>query len=249
MTAHVSLSAMQLETLNQDLEQASPLDIVGWAWGTFGATLAASSSFQTQSVPLLHMIAQAASGMTIYFLDTGFHFPETLIFRDQLAGRFGLYVETVTPAMGHTEFRLEYGDLYRRDPDMCCYINKVEPMRAVTARVGAWISGIRRDQTEHRKSTPIISVQKNGAYKICPLANWTQHDVWRYINRNDLPVHPLFHQGYLSVGCAPCTRSVGDGEDERAGRWDGANKTECGLHTLLAEDAAQRYIDQQAGAT
>lgn len=248
MSDNVTLSASQLEAVNQQFEQASPLEIVAWAWETFDTTLAASSSFQTQSVPLLHMIAQVASRMTIYFLDTGFHFPETLLFRDQLANRFGLNVETVTPAMGHAGFRLEYGDLYRRDPDMCCYINKVEPMRAVTAGVRAWISGIRRDQTEHRKSTPIVSVQKNGTYKICPLANWTQHDVWRYINRNDLPVHPLFHQGYLSVGCAPCTRSVGDGEDERAGRWAGVGKTECGLHTLLAEGAAQRYIDQQAGA-
>jgi len=166
----------------------------------------------------------------VFFLDTGFHFPETLAYRDQLMQQMGVNVQTLLPDVGHDGFRRKYGDLYLSDPDRCCYINKVEPLQRAMSNLTAWISGIRRDQTDSRRNTPIISVSKRGQYKICPMVNYTEGDVWRYINRHDLPVHPLFNLGYMSIGCSPCTQPMDEGGDSRSGRWAGQSKTECGLH-------------------
>ncbi|WP_456428588.1 phosphoadenylyl-sulfate reductase [Rhodocaloribacter sp.] len=223
-------SALDMPALNLRFEGASPETILGWAWRTFGPEIAATSSFQTQSVPLLHMIARVAPEMPVFFLDTGFHFAETLAFRDRLRERFGLNVVALTPEDGHEAFRRRHGDLYRRDPDLCCFINKVEPLERAMKGMRAWISGIRRDQTLHRAATPIVSLGPEGRVKVCPLAGWTRRDVWRYLHDHELPEHPLLKKGYLSIGCAPCTQPVADGADERAGRWAGREKTECGLH-------------------
>lgn len=225
---------LDLERLNTKLETRSPQEILAWSWETFQPEVATSSSFQTQSVPLLHMIAQVCPDMAVIFLDTGYHFPETLAFRDELEREFGLNVQTVYPdpqAKQHLENPVE--PLYRRDPDLCCRINKVEPMTRVLSGLKAWVTGIRREQTSYRKNVQIVERRPDGLIKINPLANWTKRDLWAYINRHELPLHPLFHEGYRSIGCAPCTRPVSDGEDDRAGRWDGAAKTECGLHTMV----------------
>ncbi|NOZ49634.1 MAG: phosphoadenylyl-sulfate reductase [Chloroflexi bacterium] len=225
--------SMDIDRINQRLETLTPQDILIWAWETFGPRIAATSSFQTQSVPLLHMIAEVTLQLPVFFLDTGFHFPETLAYRDRLIATYGLNVEVLRAGMGHDDFLRRFGDLYRRDPDRCCYINKVEPLRRAMRGLKAWISGIRRDQTPERRHTPVVSLQDNGIYKICPMVTWTRRDVWKYIADYDLPEHPLLTRGYLSVGCAPCTRPVGEDEDERAGRWSGQAKAECGLHTML----------------
>jgi phosphoadenosine phosphosulfate reductase len=225
---------LDLETINAELEVSTPEAVLHWAWEQFAPGIAATSSFQTQSLPLLHMIATTVPEMPVYFMDTGFHFGETLAFRDELMARFGVNVRTLTPVMGHADFRRQHGDLYRANPDLCCYINKVEPWQQVKGGLDAWISGIRRDQTADRRETRIVSQARSGQYKVCPLATWTDREVWRYINRHDLPVHPLFSQGYLSIGCAPCTRPVDAGEDARTGRWAGQAKTECGLHIDIA---------------
>lgn len=221
----------QIDAINAALEPLSPAEIVGWAWARFGPKLAATSSFQTQSLPLLHIIATHAPDLPIYFLDTGFHFPETLAYRDALMARLGVRVHNLAAQMGRHEFQRRHGELFRTHPDLCCYINKVEPWQQVRQGLTGWITGIRRDQTENRRNTPILTVERSGQVKICPIATWTERDVWRYINQYDLPVHPLMQQGYLSIGCAPCTRPVSAGEDARAGRWAGQAKTECGLHT------------------
>ncbi len=169
--------------------------------------------------------------MPIIFLDTGFHFPETLIFRDDLQKRFGLNIVVMRPAVEKSQLIAQYGEgLYRRDPDLCCYINKVEPMQRAIAGFRGWISGVRRDQTAHRQQLFILEPQATGLLKIHPIINWTKKEVWQYIERYRLPSHPLFSRGYLSVGCAPCTRPVFKGQGERAGRWAGTDKTECGLH-------------------
>ena len=223
-------SALDLPALNRRFTGASPETILRWAWLTFGPEIAATSSFQTQSVPLLHMIARVAPEMPVFFLDTGFHFPDTLAFRDLLRERFGLNVVVLMPEGGHEAFRRRHGDLYRRDPDLCCLINKVEPLERAMSGMQAWISGIRRDQTLHRAATPIVSLGPEGRVKVCPLAEWTRRDVWQYLHDHGLPEHPLLNKGYLSIGCAPCTQPVADGSDERAGRWAGHEKTECGLH-------------------
>ncbi len=221
-----------IEDLNAIFETAHPQDILIWAWRTFGPHVGASSSFQTQSVPLLHMIANHAPWMRIFFLDTGFHFAETLAFRDQLRNEWRLNVQNIEPDMGHERFKRCYGELYRHNPDMCCYINKVEPWRRVRRTLDAWISGIRRDQTLQRRNIPIITRQTDGTYKIAPLATWSKRDIWHYRDTHNLPEHPLQAQGYQSIGCAPCTYPVDATEEERAGRWKGNGKTECGIHTL-----------------
>lgn len=220
---------------NRELEQADPAATVAWAWRTFSPSVAASSSFQTQSLVLLHLIARVAPEMEILFLDTGFHFPETLAYRDRLTRELGLRVRVLKPAMGHDGFRRHHGELYRTDPDMCCYINKVEPMQRALAGLDAWVTGIRRDQTAQRRDTPVVARLDDGTYKVAPLAAWEDRDVWRYIETHDLPPHPLLEEGYLSIGCAPCTRPVGIEQSRRSGRWAGREKTECGLHGVSPE--------------
>jgi phosphoadenosine phosphosulfate reductase len=179
------------------------------------------------------MIAVVTPDMPILFLDTGFHFPDTLAYRDRLMTEWGLDVRSLTAKIGHEQFVVQYGQLYRTNPDQCCYVNKVLPLQEARKGLAAWITGIRRDQTAARRATPIVSQSEGGQYKICPMARWTERDVWRYINQHDLPVHSLLSQGYMSIGCAPCTQPMQVNGDARSGRWSGQEKTECGLHIDL----------------
>jgi phosphoadenosine phosphosulfate reductase len=175
--------------------------------------------------------------MPVIFIDTGFHFLETLAFRDELQARLNLNVIVARPAISKSQLMAQYGEgLYRRDPDLCCYINKVEPMRRALSGFDAWISGVRRDQTAHRKHLSTLAPQRMGLLKIHPMLRWTGDEVWAYIHDHRLPYHPLFPAGYTSIGCAPCTRPVRAGEDERSGRWAGTSKAECGLHTDWTND-------------
>lgn len=219
-----------LPALNRRLEAAAPQEILRWAWETFAPDLAATSSFQTQSAPLLHMLHQATPEMRVFFLDTGFHFAETLAFRDRLTAEWDLNLVVLRPKLTAEAFVQEYGELFRSDPRLCCEINKVWPWRAATRSLRAWITGIRRDQTVVRRQTPIIARVSGGVYKICPLAGWTAEAIRRYAREQALPAHPLQARGYASVGCQPCTAPVTEAEAERAGRWPGQNQTECGLH-------------------
>ncbi len=230
----------QLEEQNRQFMSAEPTAILQWAWETFRNRIAVSSSFQTQSLPLLHMISQVAPQMPVLFLDTGYHFPETLRFRDRLREELGLNIRILEPIMGHDGFLRQHGSLYMSNPDRCCYLNKTEPMQKALQQYDAWISGIRRDQTNERAGTPIVALDANGKYKICPLAYWKREQVWQYIHDHDLPSHPLFSQGYSSIGCQPCTRQVREDEDERAGRWSGLSKEECGLHIQLPGDGRKQ---------
>jgi len=213
-----------VEQLNDRLDRAWPEEIIRWAVGTFGADVAASSSFQTQSVPLLHIIGRTYPELPILFVDTGYHFPQTLQFRNEIQHMWGLNVHTVGPILT--------GPCYPApcDPDRCCHLRKVEPMQRALRRYRAWITGIRRDQTVHRRCTRVLEPQPGGLLKINPLVNWTREDVEAYVLQHNLPKHPLFEQGFRSVGCAPCTQPVVTGEDDRAGRWADIEKTECGLH-------------------
>ncbi len=233
---------LDIPLLNERFEHASTEEILAWTWEIFGPTVAASSSFQTQSVPLLHLISRVCPQMLVIFLDTGFHFPETLTFRDELQARFGLNIQVVRPAIEQSQLIAQYGQgLYRRDPDLCCYINKVEPMQRAIADLQGWVSGVRRDQNANRNRLSILNPQPTGLLKIHPMLNWTKQQVWEYIDKHNLPSHPLFSQGYLSIGCAPCTRPIFAGEDERAGRWAGMDKTECGLHVEMNSIAESKF--------
>jgi len=223
-----------IERLDQKLKDFSVEQRLKKVYDLFGADLVVTSSFQSQSVPLLHLISKHIPEVPVLFLDTGFHFPETIAFKDNLTRRFGLNVIEVTNKMGHSGFKKKYGNLYKSDPDQCCYINKVEPLERSLSNYKAWITGIRRDQTEERKRADYVQKLDNGITKICPILDWSNHDVWTYVQLYELPQHPLLEEGYLSVGCAPCTQPSQDG-DERSGRWQGKGKTECGLHNSLGK--------------
>lgn len=224
-----------LPQIRDRLEKLEPAEIVRAAVQEYGPDVAMSSSFQTQSVPLLHIVSRVAPEVPVIFLDTGYHFPETISFRDRLVEEWGLNLEVMTAQISRDTFIQRYGDdLYSRDPDLCCYINKVEPMERATEGLDAWISGIRRDQTDNRSDIQILE-ETDDLVRVHPLASWTASDVGRYRERYDLPEHPLRSEGYESIGCAPCTRPAGerDSGGARSGRWGDSERQECGLHTDL----------------
>lgn len=228
---------LDLARQNDLFETAAPEEILAWVTSGFAPDAVLTMSFQHEGVVIAHMLREVAPETPILFIDTGYHFPETLAYRDQLVERFGFPIRNLTSVMPRAEFIAKHGDdLYDRDPDLCCRINKVEPMQLALRGVRAWINGRRRDQATTRTRMPIVERLQGGIVKVNPLANWTSRDTWRYLTQHDIPTHPLFEQGYTSIGCFPCTRPVLPGEDERAGRWAGKNKTECGLHTFLAAD-------------
>jgi phosphoadenosine phosphosulfate reductase len=215
-------------------ERWTPHKIIQWAVETFGGSLAMTSSFQQQSLTLLHIVSTVAPRLPVFFLDTGYHFEQTIAFRTLVAEQFGLDVYDIRPEMSRKEQEAKYGtDLPSTNPDLCCYLNKVLPLQTAMRGYRAWITGIRRDQSPARANAPIVDIREDGICKIAPLATWTRDAVWRYIEFHQLPKHPLYQQGYKSIGCAPCTQPIQEGEDERAGRWPGRKKAECGLHTVF----------------
>ena len=232
-----TLDVKEIARLSLAFEAQSPQAILKWAVETFCPYLAASSSFQTQSVPLLHMISQINPEMRIYFLDTHYHFWDTMIFREQLEREFGLNVQDLYPDKSWWDFLKRFGrSLVKDDPDLCCFIRKVEPMQKGVLGVKAWITGIRRDQTPERAKARILEMQPDGFLKINPMLNWTAANIAVYMKENNLPEHPMTGLGYPSIGCMHCTAKVKSGDDERAGRWKGKNKTECGLHTHMFQE-------------
>ncbi len=221
----------QIRNINQLLKSYTIKERLAWAWDQFPNQLVMTSSFQTQSVSLLHMVAEAIPQLPVLFLDTGFHFPETLAFRDALKEKYQLNIINLRTELGHQQFKNTYGNLYLSDPDLCCHINKTNPLQKKLDEYSAWITGVRADQTKERGEMQFFSIEENGRAKICPMLDWTSKDLWTFHNKQDLLEHPLFTSGYMSVGCAPCTRPVNAGEDERSGRWADNCKTECGIHT------------------
>jgi phosphoadenosine phosphosulfate reductase len=224
------------------LESASALEILTWAVTTFGDGLVVTSSMQDAVIP--HLAARVKPGIKVLFLDTGYHFPETIGTRDAMQSAYDVEVLNVTPRQTVAEQDKEYGaELFGRDPDLCCALRKVEPLREALEPYTAWITGLRRAEAPSRANTPTVEWDADRRrVKVNPTVRWTDDDVERYIEDNNLLVNPLRHDGYPSIGCAPCTRRVAQGEDARAGRWAGRNKQECGLHsgvTSLPMPAAQ----------
>lgn len=217
--------------LNQKLERWPIEQVLIWACHTFNSEVVATSSFQPQSVPLLHMISRYCPELTILFIDTGYHFPETLDFRNYLTKFLDLNVEIVQAVQSRQEFEDQHGRLYQNDPDTCCHQRKVIPLDNALNGYRAWISGIRHDQTELRNSTNIIERQ-GSIIKINPLINWTQSQIDQYIDTHHLPRHPLEPKGFKSIGCLPCTQTVDEAQSARTGRWAEYTKSECGLHSF-----------------
>jgi phosphoadenosine phosphosulfate reductase len=227
--------SIDADALNARLESAPPQEILRWATATFGDDALLTCSFQHDGVVLAHMLQRIAPDTRVVFINTGFHFPETLAYRDRIVAELPVrnFVE-LQPVMEREEFGRLYGlDLYARDPDLCCQINKVEPLRRYLRDARCWINGRRRDQSGGRQVLRVLEVYQDGLHKVNPLVSWSGRDSYEYLQRHGVPLHPLFERGYASIGCEPCTRPVLPGEDERDGRWAGRDKTECGIHTFL----------------
>ena len=214
----------------RDLESASPQEVLRWAAETFDGRFCVLSSMADAVV--VSLAAQAKPGIDVVFLDTGYHFPETIGTRDAVAAVMDVNVITLTPEQTVAEQDAQYGPkLHDRDPDLCCALRKVAPLEKGLAGYDAWATGLRRDESPTRAGTPVVGWDaRRRKVKIAPIARWTQEDVEAYVAEHGVLTNPLLMDGYASVGCAPCTRRVLEGEDVRAGRWAGLGKTECGIH-------------------
>jgi phosphoadenosine phosphosulfate reductase len=213
-----------------ELELAPAEVIIEWAVATFGPRFAITSSMG--DAVLAHVAAQVAPGVDVVFLDTGYHFAETIGTRDAVEATLPVNLISITPVQSVAEQDATHGkDLFARDPDLCCALRKVKPLEDALSSYDAWATGLRRDETHNRVIAPVIGWdEKKGKVKVSPLARWTGEDVDRYIAENNVLVNPLQYDGYPSIGCWPCTRRVAPGEDPRSGRWAGTGKTECGIH-------------------
>jgi phosphoadenosine phosphosulfate reductase len=218
------------EQAGRDLEGSSAQDVLRWAVDTFGDGFVIASSMGDGL--LAHLASSVAPGVDVLFLDTGYHFAETIGTRDAVAQVYDVNVRTMLPLITVEQQTAEHGpELFRRDPDACCAIRKVEPLRRGLAPYTAWASGIRRDETANRRTIGVVEWDaKRSMVKVNPIAAWTQEQADAYVADNGVLVNPLAYDGYPSIGCAPCTRRVAPGEDPRSGRWADSGKTECGLH-------------------
>ena len=224
----------ELEEENARLETASPREIIQWASGRFASKLTMATAFGPEGCLIISLLAEIAPATHVFNLDTGYQFEETLRLRDRLAERYGMQVELMRPDLTVEQYEAQHGGpLYQSKPDQCCHDRKVVVLRRAIQGKHAWITAIRRDQSPDRAEAPIVGWDdKFQVVKVNPLANSTREEIWKQIVDNDVPYNPLHDQGYTSIGCWPCTRAVLFGEDERAGRWSGIAKTECGLHSL-----------------
>ena len=225
---------VELPTIAAAMEDKTPQEILRWASDTYGPRLAMATAFGAEGCAIIAMLSEITQDAFLFNLDTGYQFPETLETRRRLMDKYGLTIHLVGAEQTVAEMEAEHGGpLYDKNPDRCCHIRKVVPLAGAIRGYAAWISAIRRDQAPTRAHAPIVGWDKKfELVKVNPLANWTKSDVWNYLLKNDVPYNPLHDQGYPSVGCWPCTRAIGAGEDDRAGRWAGTAKKECGLHVL-----------------
>lgn len=213
------------------LGEASADEVVAWVAENFRVNAVAVACSMADAV-LPHLVARRLPGVDVLFLDTGYHFDETYATRNEVARTLDVRVVDVLPKQTVPEQDASFGaELFSRDPGACCAARKVEPLSRSLAGYELWVTGVRRDEAPTRANTPLVTWdERNGLVKINPLAAWTFDDLLAYAGEHEVPVNPLLSQGYLSIGCAPCTRPVAAGEDPRAGRWAGLTKTECGLH-------------------
>jgi phosphoadenylyl-sulfate reductase (thioredoxin) len=249
----------ELEASRRALEGRPAAEVLAWAAGRFAPRLAFGTAFGPEGLVVLDLVADQGLEVDVFTLDTGLFFAETYDLWRRLEERYGRKVRAVRPSLTLDEQAAAHGEaLWRRDPDRCCAIRKVDPLREALGAHDAWISAIRRDQTRDRAGAAVVERDpRYGLVKVNPLLAWSADDVWAYLRERDVPVNPLHAAGYPSIGCHPCTTSVAPGEDPRAGRWRGREKTECGLHTrprtvpklaLSAPPSATEALDPSKGA-
>ncbi len=224
----------QIAAASESLRHATPQAILRWAVDAFFPKLTMATAFGAEGCCLIHMLAEIEPRMRLFNLDTGYQFAETLELRERIRKRYGIEVEYVRPDTTVAEYEAEHGGpLYRHRPDQCCFDRKMVPLRRAVIGYDAWISAIRRDQTTDRGQADVVQWDaKFSLVKVNPLLAWSKKDVWDFVLKNEVPYNPLHDHGYPSIGCWPCTAPVANGEDERAGRWAGTRKKECGLHVI-----------------
>jgi phosphoadenosine phosphosulfate reductase len=215
------------------LENASPEAILQWAVDRYFPKFTMATGLGPEGCVIISMLAKIEPRVYVFNLDTGYQFKETLALRNRMVEKYGVEIALEKPELSVEQYEAANGGpVYLTNPDRCCFDRKVKVLYRVSRNFDAWATGIRRDQSPTRANTPVIGWDKKfGLVKVSPLAKWTKSDVWRRITDEDVPYNPLHDQGYPSIGCQPCTRAVLAGEDERAGRWSGSAKTECGLHS------------------
>lgn len=233
--AEISISAL-IDRIGEKLD----------GYKSSGLSAFVSSSFQSHSLPLLHIISRFQPETPVYFLNTGFHFPETMAFRHVIADLMGLNIIDVSSPVSKAGQRDEGGKFFFfNNPDHCCYLNKVLPMEPVIAQHDVWINGVRRDQTKFRATLQEEEPLSDGKFRYHPMLDWTSKMIWEYRKEYNLPEHPLEAQGYLSIGCMPCTRSFQETEASRQGRWAGMSKEECGIQTEFVKPKAGQEAEAE----
>jgi len=235
-----NLTPARVRALDEQFSHQPAEDILQWAWQQFGPRAAIGTSFQGAGLVMLHLAKQQGLCFPVFTLDTGLLFPETVALKKRLEDFFGFSIESLVPDLTVEEQGDINGpELWKHNPDLCCTIRKVLPLRDRLCDLSCWITGLRRQQSEARATIGVIELYAYDAtsgrdiVKVNPMANWTREAVWDYLRKHRIPYNPLSDQGYRSIGCQPCTRRTAGGEDERAGRWTGFDKVECGIHTFM----------------
>ncbi|MFZ5467793.1 MAG: phosphoadenylyl-sulfate reductase [Myxococcota bacterium] len=243
MTAFAEqLSDEALAAHSRALEGAPPQEVLAWAWRRFGTKLTFATGFGVEGCVLIDLLARHQLPIDLFTLDTGVLFPQTYALWKRLEETYGVTIRPVRAELTLEAQAQAFGDkLWERDPDRCCELRKVAPLKKELAGFSAWVSAIRRDQTPDRAFAQVLERDaKFGLVKVNPLVTWTHKAVWDYVHAHQVPYNPLHDQGYPSIGCLPCTSPVAPGEDPRAGRWRGRTKTECGLHARDAADPSTK---------
>lgn len=230
-----------LERMKVLAESWKPEELLAWAFSTYGEDIALATGMGVEGMALLDMAHRINPNVKVFTGDTEFLFPETYDLIERVESRYGITIERLYSDLTPDDQERAYGKaLWASDPDQCCNLRKVEPLRRKLATLDAWVTAIRRDQTSARAAIRKIDWdQKFDLVKISPLADWTREKVWSYVLENDVPYNPLHDRNYPSIGCTHCTRAVQPGEDQRAGRWSGSGKVECGLHTPNSAESSE----------
>lgn len=243
MAPLLSLAASEIHALAADFDRASPTEILRWAFEEFGTNAAIGTSFQGAGLVAIHHAVQNGIPLPVFTIDTGVLFDETLELKTRVEVFFGLQIEVISPEISLEQQEAEFGPhLWERNPDLCCIQRKVLPLQKKLRSLNAWVTGVRRGESERRSNVQVIEMYEfdrlleQRIVKVNPMTHWSREAVWNYIRKHGIPYNPLTDRGYRSIGCRPCTRPVRGGDDDRAGRWIGFDKTECGIHTFLGEN-------------
>lgn len=243
LTPHPAMNSEEVRALSTHLEEMPLDELLRWCWHHFGARAAIGTSFQGAGLIILHHACRLDLPFPSFTLDTGLLFPETLQLKKQIEERLGVTIESLHPELTVEQQAAEMGPaLWERRPDSCCTMRKVIPLQKKLAQLDVWITGLRRQHSEIRSRTQVLeryqfdALRDGYIYKLNPLAAWTRDRVRAYLKEHQLPYNPLKDRGYRSIGCVPCTRPVSETDDDRAGRWTGFDKSECGIHTFLGDN-------------